>query len=56
MKFYVISFTVPKGWQQQKNSGGVQLSVSDKKNGGYAIAVITKATASAASAHENFRN
>lgn len=52
--FDVVSFTSPKGWHQQKNEGGVQLSVSDKKTGAYAIALITKATASDASANENF--
>ncbi|NBA84403.1 hypothetical protein GVN16_01445 [Emticicia sp. CRIBPO] len=54
--FGVVSFTAPKGWQQQQNDGGVQLSVNDKKSGGYAIAVITKAMASAASVNENFHN
>ena len=49
----VVSFTAPKGWQQQKNEGGVQLSVTDKKTGAYAIALITKATASDAGANPN---
>jgi len=52
--FDVVSFTTPKGWQQQQNEGGVQLSVTDKKTGAYAIAIITKATASGATANENF--
>ncbi|GAB2829871.1 hypothetical protein [Ferruginibacter profundus] len=52
--FDVVSFVLPEGWQQQQNEGGLQLSVSDKKTGTYAIAVITKATASTASANENF--
>lgn len=54
--FDKISYTQPKGWQQQQNEGGMQLSVTDKKTGSYAIVVITKATASAASANENFTN
>lgn len=54
--FDVISFAFPKGWQQQQNEAGLQLSVADKKSGAYAIAVITKATASAASAGENFNS
>lgn len=50
----VVSFTVPKGWQQQQNEGGIQLSVTDKKTGAYAIAIILKAKPSEASANENF--
>ncbi len=50
----MVSFTAPKGWQQQQNEGGVQLSVSDKKTGAYAIALITKATTAGADANENF--
>ena len=53
--FDVVSYVVPSGWQQQQGEGGVQLSVSDKKTGGYAIAIITKATASVATANENFK-
>ncbi|RYD82727.1 MAG: hypothetical protein EOP53_02885, partial [Sphingobacteriales bacterium] len=52
--FDVVSFTAPKGWQQQQNDGGVQLSVTDKKTGAYAIALITKATGTNAAAVENF--
>lgn len=52
--FDVVTYTVPKGWQQQQSEGGVQLSVNDKKNNGYAIAIITKAIASPAYANENF--
>ena len=52
--FGVVSFTVPKDWQQQKTEGGIQLSVTDKKSGAYAIAVITKAITSTATANENF--
>ncbi|MGC4100007.1 lipocalin-like domain-containing protein [Ferruginibacter sp.] len=54
--FDVVSYTMPKGWQQQQNEGGIQLSASDKKTGGYAIAIITKAVASTASPSENFNN
>ena len=32
--FDVVSYSTPKGWQQQQNEGGVQLSVADKKTGG----------------------
>ncbi len=52
--FDVVSFVVPKGWEQQQGEAGVQLSVSDKKTGAYAVAVITKATGSGATANENF--
>ncbi len=52
--FDVVSYSTPKGWQQQQNEGGVQLSVADKKTGGYAIVIITKSTASEAGANENF--
>lgn len=52
--FDVISYSAPKNWQQVQNEGGMQLSVADKKTGGYAVAIITKATASDASANENF--
>ena len=52
----VLTFTAPAGWQKTVNDGGVQLSVSDKKTGGYAMAVITKSTASGASVDDNFAN
>lgn len=52
--FDIVSYSVPAKWQKQQNEGGVQLSVSDKKTGTYALAIITKATASDASANENF--
>lgn len=52
--FDVLSFTVPANWQKIQNEGGVQLSASDNKTGGYAVAVITKATSSDAAASENF--
>ena len=52
----VVSYTQPAGWQKTENEGGVQLSVTDKKTKGYAIAIITKATVSNASANENFTN
>lgn len=51
----VLSYSIPAKWQKVQNEGGVQLSVSDKKTGGYAIAIITKATASVATANENFK-
>jgi hypothetical protein len=54
--FDVVSFTFPKGWQQQKSEAGIQPSITDKKTGVYGIAVITKARASSASANENFNN
>ncbi|MGE9311332.1 lipocalin family protein [Niabella sp. CJ426] len=52
--FDMVSYTAPKGWQQQQNEGGVQFSVTDNKTGAYAIILITKATASEASATDNF--
>lgn len=54
--FDVVSYTLPKGWQQQQNDGGLQLSITDKKTGAYAIAIITKASVSNAAANENFNN
>lgn len=54
--FDVVSYTLPKGWQQQQNEGGIQLSIIDKNTGSYAIAVITKAAASNASANKNFNS
>jgi hypothetical protein len=52
--FDVISYTIPVKWQKTQNEAGVQLTITDKKSGSYAIAVITKATASDATANENF--
>ncbi len=52
--FDVLSYSIPAKWQKMQNEGGVQLSVSDKKTGVYAIAIITKATVSDAAANENF--
>lgn len=52
--FDVVTYTTPKGWQQQQNDASVQLSVTDKKTDAYSIALITKATASEATATENF--
>ena len=52
----VLTYTQPAGWQKAENEGGLQLSVTDKKTKGYAIAIITKAIASNASANENFTN
>lgn len=54
--FDVVSFTVPKGWQQKQNDGSVQLLAADNKTGEYAMVIITKAVPSTASAHENFTN
>ena len=53
--FDVVSYAVPKGWQKQQHNGGIQLAVTDSKTGGYAMAVIMRATASNAPAAENFR-
>ncbi|MGN7786876.1 hypothetical protein ACTJIJ_20250 [Niabella sp. 22666] len=53
--FDVVSFSVPAGWQQQQNEGGIQLSVTDQKTGAYAVALITKATASGTTANQNFK-
>lgn len=52
--FDLVSYVTPNGWQLQQSEGGVQLSVTDKKTGGYAIAIITKATTTTATAKENF--
>lgn len=52
--FDVVSYALPKGWQKTENEGGQQISVSDKKTGTYAIAVITKVKESTASAKDNF--
>ncbi len=53
--FGVVSYSTPVNWQKQQTEAGVQLSVTDKKTGGYAIAFITKAIASDAEANENFK-
>ncbi len=52
----VVSYTLPKDWQQQQIDGGLQLSITDNKTRGYALALITSVTASTASAIENFTN
>lgn len=52
--FSVLTFTVPNGWQQQQNEGGVQLTITDKKSGAYAMAIITKATNTMGTAEDNF--
>lgn len=54
--FDVVSFAVPKSWQQKQNDRSVQLLATDNKTGAYVMAIITKATPSAASANENFNN
>lgn len=54
--FDVISYAAPANWQKTQNESGIQLSVTDKKTGAYAIAVITKATTADAPANENFNN
>lgn len=52
----VLSFTVPKNWQQVKTDGGIQLSVTNKTTGAYAIAIVTKTKSSTAAAADNFNN
>ncbi|MGE7774162.1 hypothetical protein ACQKLP_05530 [Chitinophaga sp. NPDC101104] len=52
--FDVVSYTAPQGWQQQRTEGGVQLSVSDKQSGAYAVAVIVKAKDADADPKSNF--
>ena len=54
--FDVVSYEVPKGWQQKQNNGSVQLLATDKKSGGYIMAIITDASASTATAIENFNS
>lgn len=54
--FDVISFSIPQGWQQRQNDTTIQLSAADKKTSGYAMVIITRATPSTASAHENFNS
>lgn len=54
--FDVVSFSSPKGWQKTQSEGGVQLSINNNKTGAYALAIITKATASDATVNENFNN
>ncbi|MGC4072225.1 MAG: hypothetical protein QM760_06865 [Nibricoccus sp.] len=53
--FDVVSYVMPKGWQKQQSEGGVQFSITDPKTGGYAVAVITRATVTTAPAAENFQ-
>ncbi len=54
--FDVVTYDMPQGWEQVQNEGGVQLSIMDKETGEYAVAVITKALPSTASANDNFTN
>lgn len=54
--FDVVSYSLPKGWQEQKNEAGIQLSAVDKKTGAYAVVVIAKSIVSSATASENFNN
>ncbi|WP_379091545.1 lipocalin family protein [Pedobacter sp. UC225_65] len=54
--FDVVSFALPKGWQQQQGEAGIQLSTTDKKTGAYAIVVMTKSMLSSATENENFNN
>lgn len=54
--FEVVAYTLPKCWQQELKEGGLQLSISDRKSGTYAVAVIIKASVSTASAQENFNH
>jgi len=55
-RFDVITYTVPAGWNKTENEAGVQVSITDKKTGSYAIAVITKAAPSQFTSAENFEN
>ena len=52
--FDVISYEVPRSWQQKQNDASVQLSATDKSSGAYVMAIITRAKLSAASAGDNF--
>lgn len=52
--FEVLAYTLPKGWQQEQKEGGLQLSISDKISGTYAVVVMIKTSVSTASAQENF--
>lgn len=54
--FGIVSFSAPKGWQQKQSEGGLQLSVTDNKTGGYALALITVATTSNVDANSNFKS
>ena len=52
--FGVVSYSLPKGWQKQQSEAGIQLSVTDKKNGGYALAMIAQPIPSTATPKQNF--
>lgn len=54
--FDALSYAVPKGWDQQTTSNGVQLSTKDPGNGQYAAAVIVGAVAATGTSTENFHN
>lgn len=54
--FDVVSYIVPEGWNKQVVDGGVQLYITDRKTGGYAIAIITKSMASTGSANGDFKS
>ncbi|NML23958.1 hypothetical protein HHL16_23960 [Pseudoflavitalea sp. G-6-1-2] len=54
--FDLLTYTVPKGWDQQTSSTGVQLSTKDPGNGQYAAAVIVGTVAAIGTSTENFHN
>ena len=52
----VLSYNLPKGWQQNEVTGSKQLTFTDKKTGEYAIALLVKSAASDGPAADNFIN
>ncbi|QEC42123.1 hypothetical protein [Pseudobacter ginsenosidimutans] len=50
----VLTYDLPKGWQQKEVNGGKQLMVADKSTGGYAIALLIKSTATRGPVNDNF--
>jgi hypothetical protein len=52
----LLTYTLPAGWQKAEVANAVQLSIEDKKTGGYAFITIRHSEAASVSSSENFRN
>jgi len=52
----VLTYNQPRGWQQKEAEGYRQLTITDKKTGAYATALLMKSVASDASANDNFNS
>lgn len=50
----VITYNLPKDWEQKEVIGGKQLMIAEMKTGEYAIALLVQSTASSESGNDNF--